>query len=278
MATTDESSLEPLPQVLAGPEYDETGDPQWIESPIHEGGAHPGDRFVTLGRWRERIYPTGIHPADENQHTLCRAGLRQAVRRLFDVLNPTDAKPAQAGETVNDDATVKAILATYEALEWVHSFWEYMRDEEKLFAAATDIDPLYGPYVEGAVGARNASHHGVRRVVGIVPVEHPIYLLTGRRWIHARQMTSETYLQVRWVESLPGEPIRSANQNAAFIEHLAGREVRNTFNAISAFFFYSVRGEAAPYDMLFTPARNPPNTDPDWERLVEVARKYGKLP
>lgn len=163
--------LKMRPAVEVGPELEDSGDPQWIQPEYAAGGALPGDGYLSYGRWRERIPPTATHPADLNPRTMCRAGLRQALRRLFEAMSLPHSTVAAAGP-VDDDPTVRAIIATYDALEWVHTFNEYAR-AASLYRNATDLDPVNGSFVEGAIGARNASHHGMRRVIGIVEVKGP---------------------------------------------------------------------------------------------------------
>lgn len=257
-----------VPPVAQGAEYQETGDPEWIDAGIGHPGALPGDLWAMRGRWRERIYPTEKHLADVNQDVVCRVGLRQALDRLWDAVNVKDPNPTAFGGKANDDPTVVAMIATYDALEWIHSFDEYLRKEEKTYESPSKFDPVHGPYVEGALGARNASHHGVRRVVGLVDVQGPIYALDGRRWTRTGLLTPQSFAEVRWVEELPGEPLRSKVQQAAYSTYLAGRNVRNTFAALFGFFFFSVVGEAVPDGTISTHVQLAPAVDPRYENWV----------
>jgi len=47
----------------------------------------------------------------------------------------------------------------------------------------------------------------------------------------------------------------------AFDSHLAGREVRNTFNSIYSFFFFTLEGLPVPDGLMFGPASLPPYID-----------------
>jgi len=186
---------------------------------------------------------------------------------------------AEQPTSPSQDPIVKAIVAAYEALEWVHSLDEHLILDGK-YSRASSLDPVNGPLVEGAIGARNASHHGLRRVIGIVHVARPIYAAIGARWVHqGTYADGESDLQIRWVRDLPMRieegaeevsAIRSTRQLQNFNEHLAGREVRHTFNAIAAFFFHSIMGRSAPPEMFFGPAAHPPPIDPDSVQVSET--------
>lgn len=227
--------------------------------------------YSAWGRWKERIYPTGQHPADLNQQTMCRAGLRSAYLRFSAIMGElnTTLDPTQPAQ---NDATARAIIATYDVLEWVHTFNEYLIAEGK-YRTATDIDAVHGPYVQGAIGARNASHHGIRRVVGIVEVPRSSYELQGKRWVYLEDagVESEHALvpQVRWVQTLPPPPLRFTLQTETFEKYLAGREVWNTFSSIVAFLFYRVDGETPPNDLLFGPAPHAPNIAPNGGEMAK---------
>lgn len=100
-------------------------------------------------------------------------------------------------------------------------------------------------------------------------MHRPIYEATATRWQHTS--TYKAYdpdSQVRWVNELPGPPLRYRWQTAAFLAYLAGREVRNTFNSIYAFFYFilgrdgsagcAVRaGFTSPIHRPGPPARSP---------------------
>lgn len=241
-------------------EHGETGDPEWIEPEVKVGGALSQDVFLGSGRWRERIAPTGSHPADKNQRQLCLLGLKNAIDRLGEAMSALSQPSTSPAAGPNTDETVRGTLATYDALEWVHSFDELLRNEHS-YKNASNLDPVLGSYVEGAIGARNAFHHGARRVVGIVSVEPVVYLVQGRRWVYADTPglgVGNEYLQLRWVAQLPGPPIRSTVLNQAFLNHLAARDVRNTFNAIWGFFGFSIVGQSHPTDHFWTSATHPP--------------------
>lgn len=257
--------------VIAGPEFNESGDPEWIEPEYREGGAFSGDQYSNYGRWRERLFPIGDHAADSNPLHLGRVGLHQAMVRLHDAFSVIGGYAA--ADVLNrlggSDPTVLAIIATYDALEWVHSLDDHLKRTGR-YKRATAIDQVHGPYVLGAVGARNASHHGLRRVVGVVDVPRAVYKAEGRRWVHTGTYNTQfTDIQVRWTEFLPLEsggdspnPLRYPDQEQAFRDYLAGRDVRNTFNSILTFFSYSLEGSTPDVSLIFGPAVNPPPIDP----------------
>lgn len=257
-----------------GPEYRDTGDPSWFEASLAPGGAFSGDRYIGRGRWKDRIYPTGEHAADRNPLTVGHVGLRSAMTRLHAALYPSEATApepvgAEAG-TPNADPTIRAMVAVYDALEWIHSLNEHLRLDGR-YKRATDVDPWAGEFVLGAIGARNASHHGLRRVVGRVDVQWPVYVAEGTRWVHTGQLSDHAGIDVRWVEHLPPRPEESEvdkpaltypSQVDAFEKHLAGRDVYNTLTVCWAFFRFRVLGEPLPADMIWGPASRAPNIDP----------------
>lgn len=236
------------------------------------GGAYPGDIYVAPGRWRERLAPPNPSSFDDTPLTVGRSGLASALSRLRGALYPMVAPGQSRTQQQSDQALLSAVTATYDALEWVHSLDEHLRVSGR-YTTALSEDPTCGGFVEGAIGARNASHHGLRRVVGFVDVPSPKYVAEGRRWTHTGEYDSTwSVAQVRWVSQLPlrTEPketgksaLRWTKQEQSFIEHLAGRDVRNTFNALTAFFFYALDGKPLPSDLFFGPATSPPPIDPD---------------
>ncbi len=236
------------------------------------GGALEPDLYMGWGRWRARIFPSDDHVSDNQPLALGLSGLAVAVTRLFEILaNLPSPLPDENGQNPGGTPTVKAIVAVYDALEWVHSLNDHLTSANA-YRPASEIDAELGPYVEGLLAARNASHHGLRRVVGFVPVEMSIYKVHGNRWIHTGTYTDGSAItQLRWVRALPPRPepgeqdkpvLRYADQIAAYVEHLAGRDVHNTFRAAGAFFFDAVRGRDADPDTLYGPAHHPPPIDP----------------
>lgn len=272
-----------------GPDYADSGDPEWIEPEIKAGGALEPDFYVGWGRWRARIFPPDDHISDNQPLALGLSGLAIAVTRLFEILgNLPSPLPDETGQNPGETPTVKAIVAVYDALEWVHSLNDHLT-RAKTYQFASEIDAELGPYVEGLLAARNASHHGLRRVVGFVPVEMSIYKVHGNRWVHTGGYTDGAAItQLRWVRALPPRPeageqdrpvLRYADQIAAYVEHLAGRDVHNTFRAAGAFFFDAVRGRDVDPDTLYGPAHHPPPIDPDvMQRFSADSPTPPKLP
>lgn len=273
--------------IVPGPEDLESGDPAWIEPELRSQGALNGDGYSAYGRWKARYYSEDAHLADTHPLTVGLVGLRAAMARLErEVLDmakrwreardaPATIEPEEPGPAPtapNDDPIVRAVVAVYDALEWIHSLDEHLKNAG-VYANAADIDPVAGAFVEGAIGARNASHHGLRRVVGAVSVPPSAYVAVGRRWLLDREAAPEpTVVQVRWVNELPrrteakhaGKPaLRIPQQEAAYADHLAGREVRNTLLTCWGFFLYRIHGEPIPEGMVFTPAAGPPPIDPE---------------
>lgn len=268
-----------MPPVVRGPESPSTGDPEWIEPVLAEGGAINRDRLYAFGRWKARYYPTDKHLADDNPLTMGRVGLRAAMARLGETVSAArqamaDGPVEEPGvdEPVNEDPTVKIIVAVYDALEWIHSLDEHMKREGK-YENATDLDAVLGAYVEGAIGARNASHHGLRRVVGAVRVPPASYVAVRERWVLDEVDGLEaSVVQVRWVEKLPlrieakeagkSGALRRPEQEAAYEEHLAGREVLNTLMRCWAFFLHTVVDQPVPPSMLEAWGPMAANIDP----------------
>lgn len=260
-------------QIEAGPEYGDTGDPAWIRPGLRERGARSGvDLYSSVGRWRERLYSDYRHPADVNPFIVGRVGLRLAVDKLWQELTLSDGDKSEVDPIPERDPIVLAMIATYEAMEWVHSLDDHLKADGR-YEHASDIDPVFGGYVQGVIGARNASHHGLRRVLGVVTVARPIYAATGPLWVHTGTTGDVTDQSVRWLPTLPQrteakhaddtQPIYSARQLRAFEEQLAGREVRLTMRAAIAFFYFSLRGKEVPRDWTAAPSWHPPPMDPD---------------
>jgi hypothetical protein len=253
-----------------GPEYEDSGDPQWIEPEIREGGALEPDAYIGWGRWRARIFPPDVNVADSNPLVLGRHGLMVAVDRLFQALSTMPATlPVESTLPPSESPTAKAIVAVFDALEWVHSLHDHL--ESNVYTTPSAMDPEIGPYVEGLLAARNASHHGLRRVVGFTPVAMSVYKVDGGRWVHSGEYMDRPTVQLRWVRDLPPRSeakesdravLRSSTQIANYSQHLAGRDVRNTFLAARAFFFNSISGLLVPPDALYGPAEHPPPIDP----------------
>ena len=91
-AQEKESSMSPP---IVGPEYQNTGDPEWIEPVLEHMGAFPMDHYRSSGRWRERIPPTGTHPLDTDIKAVCRIGFEKALGRLNEALRQIDGSAAQ---------------------------------------------------------------------------------------------------------------------------------------------------------------------------------------
>lgn len=256
-----------------GPEFGESGDPAWGEAPLRDRGAYSEiDIYTGWGRWKERIYPSDPHAADSNPFALGRFGLQMASMRLHQALRPPEESAGEVdAKDLHHRRTTAAIVAVYDALEWVHSLHDHLIESGR-YKRPADVDATYGPYVEGVIGARNASHHGLRRVVGFIDVARPIYAAKGTRWVHTGTYADrDPDRQLRWVETLPvrsetgadkTQALRYASQSSAFEQHLAGREVRNTFAAVNAFYFYALDGKEPPADHFFGPMINLPPIDP----------------
>lgn len=255
-----------------GPEFDESGDPTWIEPEIQVGGALEGDSYTGWGRWRARIYPPSAHISDSNPLTIGRVGLWTAVNRVSQVLNSlATSLPDEEAMKPSESPTLQAVVAVADALEWVHSLHDHLTYKGE-YRRPSELDAELGPYIEGLIGARNASHHGLRRVVGFVTVPMSVYAVKGRRWVHTGTYAETApSLQLRWIQSLPprserrerGKPaLRYADQIDAFERNLAGRDVRNTFNASIAFFFSAIAQQTWSPDTLYGPAAAPPPIDP----------------
>ena len=277
--------------IVLGPEDPESGDPLWIEPEYAEGGAHTGDGLIAYGRWKARYFPTDRHLADDHAFTMGRVGLRAAMTRLAEAVGRVreamaDGPVAPPGpdEPVNDDPIVQMIVAVYDALEWIHSLDEHLR-QDGAYKRATEKDPVIGAFVEGAIGARNASHHGLRRVVGAVRVPASAYVAVRDRWVlDDRHGLEREIVQVRWVEKLPlrteakhagtDSALRIPEQEGAYEQHLAGREVQNTLLTCWVFFRFTVMGEPVPPGIFITPGLYPPNIDPTMLDRVPYAVRY----
>jgi hypothetical protein len=239
-----------------GPDFEETGDPEWIEPRIAEGFARDGDFYTARSRWKERIYPSASHPAELNPIPLARAGFRSAFQRFLKMAG--DLPESLEGEEELEpfeSPTVAALVAVQDVLEWTHTLHEIYRVQ---FPRPTDADPVFGPFVTGALGARNAAHHDSRRVVGLVTVAPALYTVNGFRWVHTGTYPEgNEFVSVRWVEDLTSS-IRLPYQREAYLSHLAGRDVHNTLNGIAGFYLYTVNGAEPPADLLLGPAHHPP--------------------
>lgn len=283
--TENSAEGEPGPEygaIEVGPEYGDTGDPAWIRPRLREGGAVSGrDGYLPAsGRWRERLYSDESHPADVNPFIVGRVGLRLAVDTLWRVLHSSEGQAEPATHLEADrDPVVLAMVATYEAMEWVHSLDEHLRAEGR-YERASDLDPVYGGYVDGVIGARNASHHGLRRVIGVMGVTRPTYAARGPLWVHTGTLNDIEYPSVRWLRTLPSRteakyvddttPIYSLRQLQEFEKHLSGREVGLTLRAAMGFFYYSLDGEGIPADWTAPSSWHPPPIDPAYLPSEEV--------
>lgn len=261
-----------------GPEAEISGDPVWILPQIRTGGAYPGDRFHVRGRWKQRIWPTGTHPADWNHYMVGRVGLLQAWQRLYEALGRaektmTSTDVSGASSNPHDDPIAQAMVAAYEAMEWIHSLDEHLLKDGR-YQTASDLDQIAGAIVEGVIAARNASHHGLRRVVGVARVPDTVYVaLADLRWeLTDRSDTASGFLSIRWLQGIPSRAelgidaneavLRSKRQHQAYLDHLAGREVRSTIGVAAGFMLYTVSGRLAPAS-IENPADHPPHISPD---------------
>ncbi len=258
-----EASSSTAPAVLAvGPEFEESGDPAWIAPQVATGGARPVDLYIARGRWKERAYPPDLSQRTyrrDDPLSLGRTGLDEAVGRLTRLLPLSDGP--EAGSISTADLAC-AIAATYDVLEWVHSLNEYLVQIEQRYKTASEIDKVHGPFVEGAIGARNAAHHGLRRVVSVVWLGAPIYRVDGYRWVHTGTYTDDVTPSVRWLQKLPGPALRFDEQRRNYEAHLSGRDVRGTVLRLHDFFFQTVDGRPAANTNLDNPAYHPAPIDP----------------
>ncbi|MFE4948668.1 hypothetical protein ACFQ9V_01020 [Leifsonia sp. NPDC056665] len=206
-----------------------------------------------------------------------------AIDRLFRVLGALPATlPDENNLKPSETPTAQAIVAVFDALEWVHSLHDHLRSDGR-YGRPSDLDEDLGNYVEGLIGARNASHHGLRRVVGFVPVAMSVYKVEGGRGVHTGSYAEASpLLQLRWLRFLPQRPeeihqekpiLRVTDQITAYEEHLAGRDVRNRFTAALAFFFDALEGRRSSPDTLHGPAENPPPIDPAVIRRSMLSRE-----
>lgn len=266
--------------IAVGPDHPTTGDPLWIEPQHREGGALPGDHYSTRGRWRQPFFPTADHPADSNHRMVGRVGLLRAWDRLYVALSEleksTTGDAVPVAENPHNDPVALAIAAAYEGLEWVHSLDEHFQLSGS-YANASDLDADAGPVVEAMVGARNASHHGLRRVLGVALVPIVSYVASDKRWelnepseplLDALTVPRDQrhFASVRWTSDIPervealvkprDKKLRSQHQRQAFLEHLAGRDVRSTFGVAAGFLLFTVEGKPSP-NFAVNPALHP---------------------
>lgn len=239
-----------------GPEFGDSGDPQWIEPRLDGGFALPGDLYLAFSRWKDRIYPSVEHPAEHNPVTLARTGFRAAFDRFYEMQRTLpESLEGEADLVPRESPTLRALVAVQDVLEWTHSLFELHRSE---FPIPSDADAVFGPFVTGALGARNAAHHSLRRIVGLAKVPPAIYVVDGPRWVHSGTYAEDQqFVSVRWVEDVTPD-IRLPYQRSAYLSHLAGRDVRNTLNGIFGFFFYTVEGNSPPRDLIMNAAHHPP--------------------
>lgn len=164
---------------------------------------------------------------------------------------------------------IATVSATYDALEWIHSVDEHYR-QDAVYSSPTDIDSEAGGFILGALGARNASHHGLRQVVEYVEVERPLYAARNYRWEHTGMYAPDTTdSQLRWIRELPlrqevnGDPgtIRSRRLEQAFLNRLSGREVRNSLAMVSEFLFFTARNRPLPPSTILTADQHASNID-----------------
>lgn len=208
------------------------------------GGAFPGDFFTGRGRYRDRIYPPDdrTYEADtelgRGEHGLHLAIVRAEKAADFEGVRSIDeARPSHEHA---------AQVATYEVLEWAHSLHDYYRERET-YEDPTALHSDIGSFVEATMGARNASHHGLRRVVGIAATSQPIYVATEMGdWKHTGRYTEPNRPSLRWRRELPPPALQSQRLQKLYTNFLAGTDVRLTFRMLARFFFYVVPGKDLP--------------------------------
>lgn len=84
---------------MPGPEYSDTGDPQWIDVPLVDRGAFNNvDFFLPYGRWRERLYNSTARPLSAREVAL--HGLFDALQRAIKAISP-DAN-RRPGDTLQE--------------------------------------------------------------------------------------------------------------------------------------------------------------------------------
>lgn len=199
--------------------------------------ADAGDPFAALDSWSEKRPPTDHHPFDVDPLRLGRTGFAVAYNRLHEELSTLGNEEPKFGRPeVRRAITSRTMLALYELLEWSHSIHDLLRetrpDYRAKFPGETDHD--YGRFVEGALGARNAVHHGLRRLAGYV--EHRMPVVDG---IYP---FPPVVRHLRWVSSLPAQQEDNARFREAFNQHLAGTDVRTTFRIANAYFSRVIDG------------------------------------
>lgn len=212
------------------------------------------DPFESVDSWREVRPPNDKHPFDVDPTSLGRTGFAVAYQRFEEALEPRGNEEFKTSRPdVLKWITAQATFAVYEALEWTHSLHDTLRStsgngyDEDVWPSQRD--PELGPLVEGALGARNAIHHGLRRVVGYIV--QPLPLVDGVAPHPA------TVRHLRWVEEVPiptrdGKPVqrgKDARRFAdAFNDHVRGLDVRNTLRAINAYFARAIDGTVPSED------------------------------
>lgn len=235
-----------------------TGDPLWVEPGVADGFAQEGDLLALPGRREQVLEPDAARSI--NNLAMGRRGQFRASDALGAALERANADGISSEE--RDGALVDAAIATVEFLDWTHALDEYHR-EQKTYRKASEVHAELGPYVEGAIGARNAAHHGIRTVVGFTTVGPSIYLASRGRWMlqpntdAAPTQGLPSFITLRWRRHLPAHPlmpagraIRSPEQIVAFEHNLGGRDVRNTVNLVLSFFNWAVHG--SPPGPIFT--------------------------
>lgn len=208
------------------------------------GGAFPGDFFMGRGRYRDRIYPPEDRTySGDTEVSRGEQGLHLAITRAQEAAQFEGIQSIDGARPSHEHA---AQVATYEVLEWAHSLHEYYQ-RLGTYEDPVELHPDVGSFVEAAIAARNASHHGLRRVVGIAAVSLPIYLATEvGDWKHTGQFTEASHPSLRWRRELPPPPLRSARLQALYADLLAGTDVRLAFRMLARFFFYLAPGREMP--------------------------------
>ncbi|MCW3494552.1 hypothetical protein [Microbacterium sp. SSM24] len=190
-----------------------------------------------------------------------RQGYRLAIARWNDVMKdlPPDLTVEASGMVdPRESPTALTLIATHDVLEWIHSMDDYLKERGTYKGArdAAEVDPELGPYIDGMLGARAAIHHLFTPVVGLARTTGPRYLAVRDRWELIGTTSELRKLHPRWVSDIP--KIRNKRQRDAFLSHLAGRAVGNTFQMATHYFWTQMGTPPAEPFVASGPADHPP--------------------
>ncbi|MHA7306746.1 hypothetical protein ACX80E_16135 [Arthrobacter sp. TMN-49] len=252
-----------------GPE-NEDGDPIWIRPAQEEMGAFPGDHYISYGRRNARIYPQTGHPVGKNPLPMVRHGYRLAIARWNEATEglPDGGREEEATELSKDDLPMAlTLIATHDVLEWVASMHDFLRAQGlyKTKLTPSMLDPELGPFVDGILGARHALHHAFAPVLGLVTVSATEYVAQNDRWELVGISSEHSRVRPRWAETIP--EIEAKRQRQCFIDHLAGRDVAESFTMTTHYFWKHMGSPMEPY-VGSGPADYPPPIQPPsskWE-------------